>query len=225
MQISQRTRSPSDVRLILILADSFVTPQADGEITSLVPLPRSSNTTIRFSSSHSAAIQSLHQYLYKSIPGWFVHPWENKDNAWLELQTKVREDFTTCPSVMTFVLTPVSAQCFDSVLLGAFNHEKVQVGAFSVILKSLRTFVRNSIDFSAIMRYYECCGQLIMTPGSSNCQNVIKIWALANMAAAAAATLLTMDRDQHRSRQGPYKIRGKVSRIRSVRNAKKPFLD
>ena len=76
MQISQRTRSPSDVRLILILADSFVTPQADAEITSLVP--QLQHTTIRFSSSHSAAIRSLHQYLYRSIPGWFVHPWENK---------------------------------------------------------------------------------------------------------------------------------------------------
>ena len=101
---------------------------------------------------------------------------------------------------MTFVLTPVSAQCFDSVLLGAFNHEKVQVGAFSVILKSLRTIVRNSIDFSAIMRYYECCGQLIMTPGSSNCQNVIKIWALANMAAAAATLWIVISIGRGRGR-------------------------
>ena len=105
MQISQRTRSTSDVRLILILADSFVTPQADGEITSLVP--QLHNTTIRFSSSHYAAIRSLHQYQYlyrRYILGWFVNPWENKaTDAWLELQTKVREDFTTRLSLCPFV--------------------------------------------------------------------------------------------------------------------------
>ena len=53
---------------------------------------------------------------------------------------KVREDFTHYAGVNAHL-----AQCLNSVLnvkvlVGAFNQEKALVGAFSVIVKSSRTF-------------------------------------------------------------------------------------
>ena len=54
----------------------------------------------------------------------------------LELQTKVRKDYTIMEKAPTRV-NACLAQCLKSVLnVGGFNQEEVQVGAFSAIVKS-----------------------------------------------------------------------------------------
>ena len=64
--------------------------------------------------------------------------------SWLELQTKVRKDFTIMktlcymgPSLMTFGWVNVKE---SYRIVSALNQEKALLGVFSVIVKSSQTF-------------------------------------------------------------------------------------